>query len=73
MPLVQRPAALGDMVTITVTVTVVETGETQTRTVPENDYFLLCTGTCYEASVQAYPKSGTHVITIKGYDGRGSK
>lgn len=53
--------------TITVTVTDSATGEAETREVPENDYFLLCTGTCYEAGVQAYPKSGTHVLTIKGW------
>lgn len=54
---------------ITVTVVDTETGESQTRTVPENDYFMLCTGTCYTADIQAYPQSGTHVITIKGRKG----
>lgn len=54
---------------ITVTVTDTATGESETRQVPDNDYFILCTGTCYEADIQAYPKSGTHVITIKGRKG----
>jgi hypothetical protein len=34
--------------------------------VPDDDYLLVCTGNCYEAGVQVYPRSGTHVITIKG-------
>ncbi|MEM9710632.1 MAG: hypothetical protein AAGA17_00330 [Actinomycetota bacterium] len=31
----------------------------------EDDYVLVCAGTCYQASVQTYP-NGTHVITVKG-------
>lgn len=55
--------------TITVTVTDSATGESETREMPENDYFLLCTGACHEASIQVYPKTGTHVLTIKGRRG----
>jgi hypothetical protein len=53
-------------VTLTITVKDNETGETETREVPDNEYLLITTGSCYEAGVQVYPKSGTHVITIKG-------
>ena len=39
-----------------------------------DDYSLTCDGDCYVANVQAYPKSGTHVITIKNVGGaRGAK
>lgn len=43
-----------------------ETGDEQEVQVADNDYLLLCVGQCHEASVQVYPKSGTHVLTIKG-------
>lgn len=52
--------------TLTVTVKDDETGDTQTVTVMDNDYFILCTGTCYVADTQAYLTKGTHVLTIKG-------
>lgn len=51
--------------TIRVTVEDTETGTSETREVA-NDYILICAGTCYQARVQAWPKTGTHVITIKG-------
>jgi long-subunit fatty acid transport protein len=60
------------MGTVTITVTDDATGEAETVKVPDNDYFLLCTGTCYQSSVQTYPQAGTHVLTIKGREGRGS-
>jgi hypothetical protein len=60
-------------VTIRVTVEDTEAGTSQTREVPSNDYFLITTGTCYEASIQTYPMAGTHVITIKGPGGARSK
>lgn len=50
----------------TVTVRDNETGETQSKEVPDNDYFVLATGTCYVADIQTYPAKGTHVLTIKG-------
>lgn len=55
---------------LTVTVRDNKTGETETRDVADNDYLLICTGGCYEAGIQVYPKSGTHVITIKGQRAR---
>lgn len=58
--------------TLTVTVRDNETGETETKEVLDNDYLLICTGSCYEDSLQVYPKSGTHVITIKGQRARKS-
>jgi hypothetical protein len=48
-----------------VTVVDVETGDSETREVPEGDYLLICHRPCYEHGVQAYA-NGTHVLTIKG-------
>lgn len=56
--------------TLTVTVHDNETGETATKEVPDNDYFLLVTGTCHVAGFQTYPAKGTHVITVKGRGGK---
>jgi hypothetical protein len=55
--------------TIRVTVEDTEAGTSETCEVPENDYFLITTGTCHEDGVQVYPTRGTHVITIKGRGG----
>lgn len=49
---------------IEVTVRDTETDESQTATV-ENDYVLVCAGSCYQHHVQA-SANGTHVITVKG-------
>ncbi len=49
-----------------VTVTDVLTGDTETAEIPAGDYLILCTDPCYLAGAQTYPKSGTHVLTIKG-------
>ncbi len=54
---------------IRVTVEDTEAGTSEILVIALNDYFLCCTGTCYEDSVQAYPSSGTHVITLKGVHG----
>ena len=35
----------------------------------KDDYSLVCDGDCYVAGIQTYPKSGTHVITIKNVGG----
>lgn len=53
--------------TLRVTVTDIETGETDTAEVVEGDYLLICHHPCYEASIQTYPTKGTHVLTIKGH------
>jgi hypothetical protein len=58
---------------MTLTVTVHDdSGEQEDSVVhvADDDYLLLCTGGCYEAGVQAYPRSGTHVITVKGQRAR---
>lgn len=49
---------------IEVTVRDTESGESQTATIA-NDYILVTAGSC-TADVQAYPSTGTHVITVKG-------
>lgn len=53
--------------TLRVTVTDIETGDTDSAEVVEGDYLLICHAPCYQDSVQAYPTKGTHVITIKGH------
>lgn len=50
-----------------VTVEDLETGEKSAMHVHPGDYVLIPFEPCHRAGVQAYPKSGTHVITIKGY------
>ena len=47
-----------------VTCTDVETGESETQVI-ENNYVLVCDGDTYLDGIQAYPKSGTVVLTIK--------
>jgi hypothetical protein len=47
-----------------VTVRDSDTGEEQTRELPEDDYIVITTGSCSYA-VQAHA-NGTHVVTIKG-------
>ncbi len=40
-------------------------GTTDTITIPMHDYFIIATGDC-RVDVQAYPTTGTHVLTVKG-------
>lgn len=49
---------------IEVTVRDTESGESSTATI-ENDYVIVTAGTC-TADIQAYPTTGTHIITVKG-------
>ena len=42
----------------------VDTGESETQRI-ENDYLVVCDGNRYIDGVQAYPGTGTHIITIK--------
>jgi hypothetical protein len=48
-----------------VTVVNEQTGDTETKHVPDGDYLLIVTEPAY-ASFQVYPTKGTHVITVKG-------
>ena len=50
---------------IEVTVRDTESGESETATI-ENDYIVVCAGTCYVHGWQDYPAKGTRVLTIKG-------
>jgi hypothetical protein len=51
-----------------VAVTDAETGEhLGEQAVPPGDYALICHEPCHPANTQAYPRKGTHVLTIKGY------
>lgn len=52
--------------TLSVTVIDHETGDTDSKTVIDNDYIIITNGTCYVSNIQVYPKAGTHVITVKG-------
>jgi len=51
--------------TLRVTVTDVEIGDTDTVEVPEGDYLLVCHEPCHLHHTNAYA-NGTHVLTIKG-------
>lgn len=50
-----------------VTVEDLITGERSVMEIAAGDYVLIPFAPCYRAEVQAYPTSGTHVITIKGH------
>ena len=50
---------------IRVTVTDTETGESDTATI-ENDYILIVAGSCYLDGIADYPTTGTRVLTVKG-------
>jgi hypothetical protein len=52
---------------IRVTVTDVETGESETREVADGDYVCIPVAPCYLDGRQVYPTKGTHVLTIKGH------
>lgn len=47
-----------------VTCTDIASGESETQTIEDN-YVLICDGDTYLDGIQAYPKSGTVVLTIK--------
>lgn len=49
---------------IRVTVTDLETGESESQEV-SNDYVIVCAGSCHVARTNAYG-NGTHVLTVKG-------
>lgn len=53
--------------TLRIIVTDIDTGESDTAEIAEGDYLLITHKPCYEASVQTYPTTGTHVLTIKGH------
>ena len=50
---------------VKVTISDPDTGEVFDETVIDNDYSIVCAGTCHVASAQAYA-NGTHVLTVKG-------
>lgn len=52
-----------------VTIVDEQTGDTDTATVADGDYILICTDPCRLDHTQAY-SSGTHVLTIKGRTAR---
>jgi len=54
---------------IRVTVTDTETGDTETQEI-DNDVIVVTAGTCYVEHVADYPTKGTQVYTIKGRGGR---
>jgi hypothetical protein len=55
---------LGDPARVKVTVTDLDTGDSESEVVAD-DYFMTCAGSCYVDHVQVYA-NGTHVITVKG-------
>lgn len=50
---------------IRVTVTDLETGESETKDI-QNDYVIVTAGACEVTNIQTYPMKGTHVLTVKG-------
>lgn len=54
---------------VRVTVTDTETGESETAEI-DNDCIVITAGSCYVDGVQDYPTKGTQVYTIKGRGGR---
>lgn len=53
---------------IRVTVTDLATGKSQSTEIID-DYVLVTAGTCGVSSLQKYPSTGTHSITVKGVKG----
>lgn len=53
------------MTGIRVTITDAETGEALEERVLVDDFMVLAEGTMYVDGVQAYPASGTQVVTVK--------
>jgi hypothetical protein len=53
-------------VSLKVTVVDEQTGDTETQTVTDGDYLLICVDPCYLHYVNHFPKSGTAQLTIKG-------
>jgi hypothetical protein len=51
---------------IVVTVHDEETGETERREVPLNNYAIIPTGSCHVHTVDVFPMDRTHVITLHG-------
>jgi hypothetical protein len=49
-----------------ITVEDLATGEKESRDLPMNDFFIVCTGSCHIAHINDYPTKGTQVLTIKG-------
>lgn len=54
---------------LTVTVLDSQSGETETATVADGDYILICVAPCYLDHTQA-SANGTHVLTVKGRTAR---
>lgn len=50
---------------VTITVRDDQTGEEETKQVPDGEYFILTTEPAYVAFTNTF-KNGTHVITVKG-------
>lgn len=57
--------------TLEITVRDTESGHSETATVPNNDYFIVCTGMCHVAGVTQHA-NGTHQLTVKGRRGNGT-
>lgn len=43
-----------------------EDGNTVTHDVPDNDYWIVTTGSCDVTGIQVHKGGATHVLTIKG-------
>lgn len=52
---------------VRITVEDLLTGDKECMEITAGDYMLIPVEPCYIDGIQAYPASGTHVITIKGH------
>ena len=53
---------------LTITVTDNETGDTDAVVIAEGDYLLICAEPCHRVGVKAYPTESKHVITVAGHN-----
>jgi len=50
---------------VRIVVTDLVTGESETKDLPPDDYLVICGAERYVANTQVYPRTGSHVLTIK--------
>ena len=48
-----------------ITVVDEQTGDTETRTVADGDYALICAEPCYLHYINSFPRTGTVQLTVK--------
>lgn len=51
---------------VTVTCRDDQTGEESTEVVQDGDYLIVTVEPCHLAYTRAYPRTGTHIVTLRG-------